>query len=127
VLVDPVFLDEAITNLLDNAIKFSGPGATIRVSARIKRSDGVHVTVEDSGPGVAPELLDRVFEPFYRGPTIGQDVRPGTGIGLAVVRGLVRAMGGSVHAGRSELGGLAATVVLPIATLPAELAGAATS
>jgi two-component system sensor histidine kinase KdpD len=122
VLVDPVFLDEALTNLLDNALKFSSAGATIRVRAT-RAEDSARLVVEDSGPGVPEAMLDRLFEPFYRGAASGPSVRPGTGIGLAVVRGLVRAMGGSVRAGRSELGGLAVTVELPLAKLPAELVG----
>jgi two-component system, OmpR family, sensor histidine kinase KdpD len=126
VLVDPVFLDEALTNLLDNAMKFAGAGAVVRVSGA-KADDIVRLTVEDSGQGVPDGELERVFEPFYRAsaPVAGLPARPGTGIGLAVVRGLVRAMGGSVHASRSELGGLAVTLDLPLATLPAELAAAA--
>jgi two-component system sensor histidine kinase KdpD len=123
VLVDPVFLDEALTNLLDNAMKFAGPGAKIRVTADRAGDDRVRLVVEDSGAGVPDELLDRVFEPFYSGPGSRQQVRPGTGIGLAVVRGLVRAMGGSVRASRSELGGLAVALDLPLAALPAELVG----
>ncbi len=125
VLVDPVFLDEALTNLLDNALKFAGPGSTIRVVSSEpeaeRAGERVRLVVEDGGPGVPDELLDRVFEPFFRGPATGRDIRAGTGIGLAVVRGLVEAMGGSVRAGRSELGGLAVTLDLPRASLPAEL------
>lgn len=123
VLVDPVFLDEALTNLLDNALKFTSPGAAIRIAAERVGEGEVRLIVEDGGPGVSEGLLDRLFEPFYRAPAAGT-ARPGTGIGLAVVRGLVRAMGGSVHASRSELGGLAVTLTLPIATLPADLIAA---
>jgi two-component system sensor histidine kinase KdpD len=126
VLVDPVFLDEALTNLLDNAIKFAGDGAVIRVAAgRATTASGERVllTVEDSGPGVAGTGMERIFEPFYRGATHDPAVRPGTGIGLAVVRGMVEAMGGTARAGPSDLGGLAVTLELPLATLPAELAG----
>jgi two-component system sensor histidine kinase MprB len=74
---------------------------------------------------VADDALVRVFEPFYRGSTGSGDGRAGTGIGLAVVRGLVEAMGGSVRAYRSSLGGLAVELDLPGARLPAELAGSA--
>lgn len=128
VLVDPVFLDEAITNLLDNALKFTGPGSTIRVAAAARDDDAVRLVVEDDGAGVPAELLDRLFEKFYRAPRPSEagrsstGSRPGTGIGLAVVRGLVEAMGGEVRARRSELGGLAVDVELPRARLPVELA-----
>jgi len=120
VLVDPVFLDEALTNLLDNAIKFGGPTAPIGVAAQ-REGDRVRLVVEDGGPGVPESDLERVFEPFYRGASTAGDGRPGTGIGLAVVRGLIGAMGGSVQARRGSLGGLAVELLLPLASLPAEL------
>jgi two-component system sensor histidine kinase KdpD len=123
VVVDPVFLDEALTNLLDNAVKFAGPGSVIRVSAGRGENDRVRMIVEDGGPGVPDASLERVFEPFFRERAPGQEQsRLGTGIGLAVVRGLVRAMGGDVRARRSDLGGLAVEMDLPMAELPAELA-----
>jgi two-component system sensor histidine kinase KdpD len=120
VLVDAVFLDEVLTNLVDNALKFTGPGARIRVAAEAS-ARGVRLIVEDDGAGVQDEHLPRLFDKFFRVPA-GRG-RPGTGIGLAVVRGLVQAMGGEVAARRSELGGLAVELELPRAELPAELAG----
>lgn len=122
VLVDAVFLDEALTNLLDNAIKFTAPDSTIRVSAASTTASPVRLVVEDSGVGVPSELLGRVFEKFFRAPGSAVRGRPGTGIGLAVVRGLVEAMGGAVSARASDLGGLAVELELPLAALPAELA-----
>src|SRR5215213_570339 len=121
VLVDPVFLDEALTNLLDNAIKFSSPGTAVRVAAQ-RVGERVRLVVEDGGPGVHEAALERLFEPFYRGDRAGRDGRPGTGIGLAVVRGLVEAMGGTARAYVGSLGGLAVELDLPAANLPAELA-----
>ena len=122
VLVDPVFLDEALTNLLDNALKFSGSSSTIGIQARALDSDWVRLVVEDDGPGVAEGAFDALFERFHRRPAADGRLRPGTGIGLAVVRGLVEAMGGRVHARPSSLGGLAVELDLPQAILPAELA-----
>jgi two-component system sensor histidine kinase KdpD len=121
VLVDPVFLDEALTNLLDNALKFTEGASTIRVAATAA-DEVVRLVVEDDGAGVPDEALARLFEKFYRAPTPGARGRPGTGIGLAVARGLVEAMGGKVRARRSELGGLAVELELRSAQLPAELA-----
>src|SRR6185503_5294474 len=122
VLVDPVFLDEALTNVLDNAIKFSGPGSTIAVSAEALDADWVRLIVEDDGPGVGEGDYEALFERFQRRPAADGRFRPGTGIGLAVVRGLVQAMGGRVRARPSALGGLAVEMDLPHARLPAELA-----
>jgi two-component system, OmpR family, sensor histidine kinase KdpD len=121
ITADPVFLDEALTNLLDNALKFAGPGSTIRVSSAAV-GDRVRLTVEDGGPGVPDHELEWIFEPFHRGVSTGPSARAGTGIGLAVVRGLMGAMGASAEARRSDLGGLAVTLDLPGAMLPAELA-----
>ena len=121
VVVDPVFLDEALTNLLENAVKFAGTGATIRVAAQ-PAGERVRLVIEDGGPGVPADALERIFDPFYRGMPSNRSDRAGTGIGLAVVRGLIGAMGGTTRAYRSPLGGLAVELDLPMASLPAELA-----
>jgi signal transduction histidine kinase len=122
ILADPVFLDEVVTNLLENAAKFTPAGAPVRVSAREEPENArVRLTIEDGGPGVPDDAIDRIFDKFYQAPGTAGGSRPGTGIGLAVVRGLAEAMGAEVHARPSELGGLAVDVDLPAATLPAEL------
>ena len=115
VLVDEVFMGQILSNTLDNAAKYSGPDAPIRISASVVPNGRVKVTIEDGGPGVPDELLPRLFEKFYRVPRKGEGSRRGTGIGLAVVRGLIEAMGGQVVARRSSLGGLAVDFDVPIA------------
>lgn len=121
VLVDPVFLDEALTNAIENAIKYTPPGTAMRITApAIPAEARVRLTVEDAGPGVPDEAMSKIFDKFYRVPGVAGGSRSGTGIGLAVVRGLVEAMGGKVSARRSELGGLAIDIELPIAASPAE-------
>jgi two-component system sensor histidine kinase KdpD len=120
VAADPVFLDAALTNVIENALRHTSSGTRIRVSTGVV--DGVaRLTVDDGGTGVPEELLPRLFEKFYRVPG-SRASRHGTGIGLAVVHGLVEAMGGHVAARRSELGGLAIDIDLPLAQVPAELA-----
>lgn len=110
--VDPVLLDEALANLLDNAIRHTAPSASIRlVVARAATTDAVLITVEDDGPGVPPDQLPRLFERFAP----GGGHRSGLGLGLAVARGMVEAMGGTIGAAMSELGGLAITIELPLA------------
>jgi two-component system sensor histidine kinase KdpD len=115
VLVDEVLIGQVLTNTLDNAAKYGGPGVPIRVSASVTTDRRVWVTIEDGGGGVPAEYLPRLFEKFYRVPRKGEGSRRGTGIGLAVVRGLIDAMGGQVSARRSSLGGLAVEFDLPIA------------
>lgn len=121
VLVDEVYLDAVLSNLLDNARKYSPDGAPIRVSACLAADGGpVRLVVEDGGPGVPEESLGRIFEKFYRARTAAGGSGRGSGIGLAIVRGLTESMGGAVSAGRSPLGGLAVTIDLP-ATAPAAM------
>jgi two-component system, OmpR family, sensor histidine kinase KdpD len=120
VLVDPIYLDQILTNLLENAVAHAGPDRVVRISAAPAAGVAcVELVVEDSGPGVPTRELPHLFEKFYRGSSRGPVAR-GMGIGLAVVRGLSEAMGGRVEARRSALGGLAVAVVLPAADGPAE-------
>ena len=122
VVVDAILLDEVVTNLLDNAIKYTPASARIVVLARaVEGRSFVRLTIEDAGPGVPTESLPRLFEKFYQVPGVTGGSRSGTGIGLAVVRGLVLAMDGCVEARRSELGGLAIDIDLPRADPPAEV------
>jgi len=116
VQVDELFIGQILGNTLDNAAKYAGPTAPIAVSASRLDAGRVRVTIEDGGLGVPPEALPRLFEKFYRVPRKGEGSRRGTGIGLSVVQGLAEAMGGSVAARASALGGLAVDIDLPIAT-----------
>ncbi|HZC33626.1 MAG TPA: ATP-binding protein, partial [Candidatus Bathyarchaeia archaeon] len=102
VRVDPVFLDEAVTNAMDNAVKHTPAGTAIRVAASRVGDRYIRLTIEDAGAGVPDAALPRLFEKFYRVPGGPKDSRSGTGIGLAVVRGLVEAMGGRTTARHSE-------------------------
>ncbi len=112
VAVDPVFIDQVLTNLLENAVRHTPPGTAIRVVAHETASGTVLLTVEDAGPGVPHEAIGSLFDKFSRLPPAGQGARRGFGLGLAVVRGLVEAMGGSVSARLSDLGGLAVDIEL---------------
>lgn len=117
--VDPVFLDEALTNAIENAMKYSAAGTIIRIhAAEVPGERRIRLTVEDAGPGVPDESLSKIFDKFYRVPGVAGGSRSGTGIGLAVVRGLVEAMGGRVAARRSDLGGLAIDIDLSVAARP---------
>ena len=119
VSVDEIFVDEIVTNLLENAIRHAPPEVPIRISA-VSQPDGmVRMRVEDGGAGVPDAALGRVFDKFYRVPTASARSQRGSGLGLAVVRGFVEAMGGHVTAHASDLGGLAVDVEVRAAANPA--------
>jgi two-component system sensor histidine kinase MprB len=86
----------------------------VRASAR--PGGGVVVLrVEDRGPGIPREEREQVFEPFYRGPAAERNATPGSGLGLSLVRHVVRAHGGRVHVEGREGGGATVVVELPVA------------
>ena len=111
VMVDGLYLDQALTNVYDNALAHSRPDAVIRIRAarRDAGSADVELTIEDAGPGMPPAALEHVFDKFYRAHGVEAGSRHGLGIGLTVARGLTEAMGAQINASASELGGLAIT------------------
>jgi signal transduction histidine kinase len=132
VRIDANFADHILTNLLENAVRYAH-GRPIRISAAPAGDRDVVLVVEDGGTGVPAAALPRLFERFYRVPRrSGTRDNGGSGIGLAVVRGLAEAMGGFADARLSEMGGLAVVVRLPAekiepeAEAPAAVAPAST-
>jgi two-component system sensor histidine kinase MprB len=109
VVGDSDTLERAITNLLDNAVKWSPPNGTIRVQL-----EGDRLRVADQGPGIAEADMPFIFDRFYRGDTARQT--SGTGLGLSIVAQTVAQHGGWVTAGRSAQGGAEFTIQLPGAT-----------
>lgn len=104
-------LERAVLNLLDNAVKFSPRGGTVRVSLSTTDGRSALLEVADSGPGIAGEDLPRVFDRFYR----SREARtlPGSGLGLAIVRQAAQRHGGQVYAGRAPEGGALLSLRLP--------------
>ncbi len=98
---DPRRVRQVVSNLLDNAVKFSPTGSTITIGAKVVPS-AVVVSVSDEGPGIAPEHLAHIFDRFYRVEECGIRVSGG-GLGLAICKGLVEAMGGHIEIA-SQLG-----------------------
>lgn len=90
--LDPVRVHQVLTNLLDNAIRYTPTGATVRVAAR-RRDAAVEVTVADEGPGLGPKLRATLFDRFVKSPE-----SPGSGLGLAIARAIVEAHGGRIWA-----------------------------
>ena len=115
VMVDPVLVSQVLDNLLENVVRHTPGDAAVRILASADKG-WVTVRVEDGGPGVPPGEMPHIFEKFYRVPSRRGPARQGTGLGLAVVKGMAEAVGGSVAAARSELGGLAVDITLPVAT-----------
>jgi two-component system sensor histidine kinase KdpD len=110
-LADPIMLEEVVVNLIENVARYTPPGTEARLTAMAE--DGrISIRVEDAGPGLPDRALDRIFEKFYRDPSTQRRSSRGTGLGLAVVKGMVEAMGGTVSAGRSSLGGLEVRIQL---------------
>ncbi len=104
---------QVLGHLVANALKHTGDGGEVCVSAKVA-GPAWRVTVIDDGPGIPPEHLDRVFEPFYRVPRSEQSATVGDGLGLAVCRELVEQLGGSIALTPAPGGGIRATVDLPI-------------
>jgi signal transduction histidine kinase len=109
---DPGRMTQVLTNILDNALRHTPEGGKIIVSAREAR-DAINLVVEDTGPGLKAEDLDRIFQRLYRTDTSRQRDRGGSGLGLAIARSIVQAHGGQVSA-ESEAGkGLSVVITLP--------------
>lgn len=118
--LDAVQIDQVLTNLLENALKYSPDGAPIAVAAAVAPAgDAVLLEVADRGPGIPPAERRRIFDKFYR---LRQDAHaPGSGLGLAIARGLVEAHGGRIRVDDRPGGGARFTFSLPLP--PARRAG----
>ena len=108
VAIDVVQIDQVLTNLIENAIKFTPSGSPVSLVA-VGHAEGVRVTVFDQGPGVPKQDRARIFEPFER----GQATASGTGLGLAISNAIVIAHGGRMWVSDNPLGGAAFTFELP--------------
>jgi len=111
--INSLFLEQAIVNLIHNAVKYSGPSSKIRVSVT-RDEKSVYISVSDNGPGIAPEHLERIFERFYVVDKARSRKLGGTGLGLAIVKHVAQAHGGEVTV-ESKLGeGSTFTIYLPL-------------
>jgi signal transduction histidine kinase/ActR/RegA family two-component response regulator len=118
--VDPIRLSQVLTNLLNNAAKYSEPGGDIALSARREGAEIV-IGVRDNGVGIAPEMLPRIFDLFMQEGRSADRSQGGLGVGLSLVKSLVEMHGGGVQA-RSEGLGLGSEFLV---RLPAPAMGAA--
>jgi two-component system sensor histidine kinase KdpD len=123
VLADEVLLDASVTNLVENVARHTTPPAPLGISAR-EEEGRIRFAIDDGGLGVPDADRERLFEKFLRLPVAAEGSRRGLGVGLSIVRGMTEAMGGTVTAGPSPMGGLRVEVDLPAAAAaPAETVG----
>jgi signal transduction histidine kinase len=113
VLADQTRVTQVVTNLIDNAVKYTGAGGSVRVRVW-EEANGAGLAVSDTGPGIASEHLPGVFDRFYRLDVARTRAGGGSGLGLAICRELVEAHGGHIRA-ESVLGaGSTFILVLPL-------------
>ena len=93
--VDPVLLEQAVVNLVDNAVKYSGPNSKVEITAKTT-DQGIQIIVQDHGLGIEKKHLSRIFERFYRVDKARSRAIGGTGLGLAIVKHIAQAHGGHV-------------------------------
>lgn len=105
---DPVQMEQILVNLIKNGIQAAGENGVIRVSWKRGNAETIF-TIEDNGPGMTKEIQSRMFEPFYTTKPVGS----GTGLGLAVVHGIVEEHGGRIETDESGLGGARFTLHIP--------------
>ncbi len=117
VLADDLMLNRVLSNLLDNAIKFSPPGASVVVALR-SAQDGWHLQVRDAGIGIAPALQGRIFDEFVQLDNDARDRRRGLGLGLAIAKRFSLLMNGGLDVRSTPGCGCCMTVTLPKALPP---------
>ena len=113
VMVDVVQMDQVLTNVIENAVRYSPPGTPL-ILAAVRWQDMVEVKIADRGPGVPADERARVFEEFYRHDVDGR--RGGTGLGLSIAQAIVRAHGGTMWIEDTLGGGATVGFRLPLAT-----------
>ena len=111
--LDPIRLEQMLTNLLSNALRYTPPGGQIDV-AITPLSTVTRLTVHDSGPGIPKDALPFIFERFYRADKSRSRAEGGSGLGLAIARNLARAHGGDLTATNHTSGGALFTLTLPL-------------
>jgi two-component system sensor histidine kinase KdpD len=123
-LLDFSEMDQVLTNLLENAIRYTPPGTPIFVGARlVNDGSNIEVTMADGGLGVPPEHMSHLFDKFYQ--VSGERSGKGVGLGLAISKGLVEAHGGHIRASnRPGAGGLEVVFTLPVVKVQSDTMGA---
>jgi two-component system, OmpR family, sensor kinase len=112
VIGDPDRLSQVLTNLVENALKYAGAGAQVRLLTW-QRDGEAGFTVSDTGPGIPPESVPHLFDRFFRVDAARSSARQGSGLGLAICREIVRAHGGRIWVDSPEGGGSSFSIAIP--------------
>jgi signal transduction histidine kinase len=111
-MADPMRLEQALSNLISNALKFTPEGGTVTVA--VDSTDGrVRLSVADTGPGINPPDLDRIFERFYRTTAAIDQAVQGSGLGLAIAKAMIEEQGGRIDVSSTPGAGSVFTIELP--------------
>jgi two-component system phosphate regulon sensor histidine kinase PhoR len=123
VYADPRRLEQMLTNLIDNAIKFNREGGSVKISLERDAQEGLRdrITISDTGDGIPAEHVERIFERFYRVDRARSRDLGGTGLGLAIVKHLARAHGGEILVQSTPGAGSTFIIELPAAPPNSEL------
>ncbi|MDI6447759.1 FAD-dependent oxidoreductase [Anaerobaca lacustris] len=114
-------LTEALDALIDNAFKYTPSHGQVRLTLTAEPANRlIHLCVADSGVGIPEGMREKVFEPFHRTASARSSTRGGVGLGLSFVKAVVEALGGTVQAGKADLGGARLDIQLPMAD-PSEI------
>jgi len=103
-MADPMRLEQILSNLLSNALRYTPQGGQVRLGLA-RQGQQVQLVVTDSGPGIPPEALAHIFERFYRADRSRSRAEGGSGLGLAIARQLAEAQGGTLTAANQPQGG----------------------
>jgi two-component system sensor histidine kinase KdpD len=120
VRADAVLLDGILSNLVENVARHAPAPAPLAIAAATTADGRVSLTIDDGGPGLPDAARSRLFTKFHAPGNAARSSRPGLGLGLAIVRGMAEAMGGSASAAVSPLGGLRIELSLPAVASPPE-------
>jgi signal transduction histidine kinase len=125
VAADPDMLTRVVSNLCDNALQYTPPGGSVKIEAQ-QQANMLAVAITDTGQGIPPDAVGRIFERFFRADTARQSRTGGSGLGLAIVRAIVEAHGGRIWAENVPDAGARFIFTLPLTQQPPSVSDEAT-